>query len=115
MGERRRRESGAARPDGTSFDFQDLPAVLSSKSCLSVLALSSASSRAGPGADPSRTGKRLGRELSDYFSACRGSYQVTYRLLDEGAVGRVVRIEHRADVYWRRVEAVRLEEGNVLL
>ncbi|MGD0255790.1 MAG: type II toxin-antitoxin system RelE/ParE family toxin [Acidimicrobiales bacterium] len=48
---------------------------------------------------PERVGKPLLRELSDYRSARRGAYRIIYRLdVDEGVV-RVVRIEHRADVY----------------
>jgi mRNA interferase RelE/StbE len=52
--------------------------------------------------EPRRVGRPLQRELSDYWSARRGAYRIVYRL-DEGArVVRVVRIEHRADVYRRR-------------
>ncbi len=48
---------------------------------------------------PERVGKPLQRELSGYWSARRGAYRVVYRMLDDEHVVRVVRIEHRADVY----------------
>ncbi len=51
--------------------------------------------------NPRRVGKPLGRELTGYFSARRGTYRVVYRLLEDGAVVHVVRIEHRADTYRR--------------
>lgn len=52
--------------------------------------------------NPRRVGKPLGRELTGYFSARRGTYRVIYRLIEDDAVVHVVRIEHRADVYRRR-------------
>ncbi|HUF85646.1 MAG TPA: type II toxin-antitoxin system RelE/ParE family toxin [Acidimicrobiia bacterium] len=52
--------------------------------------------------EPERVGKPLQRELSGYRSARRGAYRIVYRLVDEESVVRVVRIEHRADVYRRR-------------
>ncbi len=52
--------------------------------------------------DPHRVGKPLGRELTGYFSARRGAYRITYRLVNDDSVVHVVRIEHRADVYRRR-------------
>ncbi|MGH3471453.1 MAG: type II toxin-antitoxin system prevent-host-death family antitoxin [Nocardioidaceae bacterium] len=52
--------------------------------------------------DPHRVGKPLGRELAGYFSARRGAYRVTYRLIEDDSVVHAVRIEHRADVYRRR-------------
>lgn len=53
----------------------------------------------GPLAEnPRRVGKRLGLELEGYYSARRGAYRVVYRIEDDCIV-RVVRIEHRADVY----------------
>ena len=48
---------------------------------------------------PERVGKPLQRELSGYWSARRGAYRVVYRMLDDEHAVRVVRIEHRADVY----------------
>lgn len=51
---------------------------------------------------PSRVGKALQRELSDYWSARRGAYRVVYRLDPDDEVVTVVRIEHRSDVYRSR-------------
>jgi mRNA-degrading endonuclease RelE of RelBE toxin-antitoxin system len=52
--------------------------------------------------DPKRVGRSLQRELAGYRSARRGAYRIIYRVIDEGSVVRVVRIEHRADVYRTR-------------
>lgn len=52
--------------------------------------------------DPPRVGKPLRHELTGYWSARRGSYRVVYRIDDERREVRVVRIEHRSDVYRRR-------------
>ena len=49
--------------------------------------------------DPHKVGKPLQRELEGYWSARRGAYRVVYRIDDEATVVRVVRIDHRADVY----------------
>lgn len=49
--------------------------------------------------DPRRVGKPLQRELTGYWSARRGAYRVVFRLDEEASVVRVVRIQHRADVY----------------
>lgn len=51
---------------------------------------------------PERVGRPLQRELVGYRSARRGAYRIVYRLLEEESVVRVVRIEHRADVYRTR-------------
>ncbi|MHB8296169.1 MAG: type II toxin-antitoxin system RelE family toxin [Acidimicrobiales bacterium] len=51
---------------------------------------------------PERVGKPLGRELTGYRSARRGDYRIVYRVLHDDMVVRVVRIEHRADVYRAR-------------
>ena len=48
---------------------------------------------------PQRVGKPLQRELAGYWSARRGAYRVIYRIEESNDVVRVVRIEHRADVY----------------
>ncbi len=54
----------------------------------------------GPLVDaPERVGKALQRELAEYRSARRGAYRVVYRLDTRTKVIRVVRIEHRSDVY----------------
>lgn len=54
----------------------------------------------GPLCDaPTRVGRPLQRELSGYYSARRGAYRVVYRIDSERREVRVVRIEHRADVY----------------
>jgi mRNA-degrading endonuclease RelE of RelBE toxin-antitoxin system len=52
--------------------------------------------------NPRRVGKPLGRELTGYFSARRGAYRVTYRLVEDDSVVHVARLEHRANVYRRR-------------
>jgi len=52
--------------------------------------------------EPERVGKPLQRELAGYRSARRGAYRIVYRLLEEESIVRVVRIEHRADVYRTR-------------
>jgi len=49
--------------------------------------------------DPERVGKPLQRELSGYRSARRGAYRVIDRVVPDDGVIRVVRIEHRSDVY----------------
>lgn len=51
---------------------------------------------------PERVGKPLQRELAGYLSARRGAYRVVYRVDRSDRVIRVVRIEHRADVYRQR-------------
>ena len=52
--------------------------------------------------EPSKVGRPLHRELSGYHSARRGAYRIVYRIdAGEHAV-RVLRIEHRADVYRSR-------------
>ena len=48
--------------------------------------------------NPHRVGKPLSLELDGYYSARRGAYRVVYRIEDDRIV-RVVRIDHRADVY----------------
>jgi mRNA-degrading endonuclease RelE of RelBE toxin-antitoxin system len=52
--------------------------------------------------EPTGVGKPLQHELSGYYSARRGAYRVVYRLDNEARTVRVVRIEHRADVYRQR-------------
>jgi mRNA-degrading endonuclease RelE of RelBE toxin-antitoxin system len=51
--------------------------------------------------NPGRVGRRLSLKLDGYLSARRGVYRVVYRIADD-AVVRVVRIDHRADLYRRR-------------
>ena len=51
---------------------------------------------------PERVGKPLQRELAGYHSARRGAYRIVYRVLRDDRIVRVVRIEHRADVYRAR-------------
>lgn len=48
---------------------------------------------------PEQVGRPLQRELAGYHSARRGAYRIVYRILHDDHVVRVVRIEHRADVY----------------
>ena len=52
--------------------------------------------------EPERVGKPLQRELLGYHSARRGAYRVIYRLDVADRSVRVVRIEHRSDVYRNR-------------
>ncbi|HEY1739088.1 MAG TPA: type II toxin-antitoxin system RelE/ParE family toxin [Acidimicrobiia bacterium] len=52
--------------------------------------------------DPYRVGKALQRELGAYHSARRGAYRAVYRIAEGDGTVRVVRIEHRADVYRNR-------------
>lgn len=51
--------------------------------------------------NPARVGKPLMLELEGYLSARRGAYRIVYRIEEDRAV-RVVRIDHRADVYRSR-------------
>jgi mRNA interferase RelE/StbE len=53
-------------------------------------------------AEPNRVGKPLTLELDGYRAARRGSYRVIYRIDEDKHVVRVLRIEHRADVYRSR-------------
>jgi len=53
----------------------------------------------GPLLEPSRVGKPLTRQLAGYWSARRGAYRVIYAIDDDAQLVRVVRIQHRADVY----------------
>jgi mRNA interferase RelE/StbE len=46
-----------------------------------------------------RVGRPLLRELAGYDSARRGAYRIIYRIVVEDHIVRVVRIEHRSDVY----------------
>ena len=48
---------------------------------------------------PEKVGKPLRYELEGYWSARRGAYRIVYRLDHNAHTVRVVRIEHRADVY----------------
>jgi mRNA interferase RelE/StbE len=52
--------------------------------------------------ESTRVGKPLQRELAVYWSARRGSHRVIYRIDDARHEVRVVRIEHRSDVYRAR-------------
>lgn len=49
--------------------------------------------------EPQRVGKPLQRELEGYWSARRGAYRLVYRIDDEASTMRVVRVDHRADIY----------------
>lgn len=51
--------------------------------------------------NPQRVGKPLLLDLAGYLCARRGAYRVLYRVEDPDIV-RVVRIDHRADVYRAR-------------
>ena len=52
--------------------------------------------------EPERVGRPLLRELAGYHSARRGAYRIIYRIIVEDHVVRVVRVEHRSDVYRNR-------------
>jgi mRNA interferase RelE/StbE len=52
--------------------------------------------------DPKRLGKPLGDDLAGFLVARRGSYRIVYELLPEIRTVKVVRIEHRTDVYRSR-------------
>lgn len=52
--------------------------------------------------EPERVGRTLLRELADYRSARRGAYRIIYRIVVDDRSVRVVRIEHRSDVYGDR-------------
>lgn len=51
--------------------------------------------------NPSRVGRQLGLELEGYLGARRGVYRIIYRVENDRFV-RVVRIDHRADIYRSR-------------
>jgi mRNA-degrading endonuclease RelE of RelBE toxin-antitoxin system len=51
---------------------------------------------------PQQVGKPLQRELGGYHVARRGAYRIIYRLDSQSHTVRVVRIEHRSDVYRQR-------------
>lgn len=48
---------------------------------------------------PKRVGHPLQRELAGLWAARRGPYRIVYEVDEERNQIRVVRIEHRADVY----------------
>lgn len=48
---------------------------------------------------PHRVGHPLQRELAGLWSARRGSYRVVYEIDDGAGEVRVLRIDHRSDVY----------------
>ncbi len=52
--------------------------------------------------NPKRVGHRLHRELEGLWSARRGAYRVVFDLDDDVKTIRVLRIDHRADVYRAR-------------
>jgi mRNA-degrading endonuclease RelE of RelBE toxin-antitoxin system len=47
--------------------------------------------------EPLRVGKPLRRELEGMYSARRGVYRIIYEVIDTEI--RVLRIDHRADIY----------------
>lgn len=52
--------------------------------------------------NPHRLSKQLQAELAGWRVARRGSYRVTFQILDHDRVLLVGRIDHRADIYRRR-------------
>ena len=54
----------------------------------------------GPLAEnPHRVGAPLSAPLEGQYEAVRGSYRVTYRIVEAQVVVEVVRVAHRSDVY----------------
>jgi len=51
---------------------------------------------------PRRIGHPLQRELTGLWAARRGPYRVVYEIEDDPPAVRVVRIDHRVDVYRQR-------------
>ncbi len=49
--------------------------------------------------DPRRVGHLLRRELAGLWSARRGAYRIAYEIDDAATMIRVLRIDHRADIY----------------
>jgi len=49
--------------------------------------------------DPKRAGHRLRGELEGLWAARRGPYRVVYEIEGRGREVRVLRIDHRVDVY----------------
>jgi len=49
--------------------------------------------------DPKRVGHRLREELEGRWAARRGPYRVDYEIEERAREVRVLRIDHRADVY----------------
>lgn len=49
--------------------------------------------------DPKRVGHRLPGELEGLWAARRGPYRVVYEIEEPAREVRVLRIDHRADVY----------------
>jgi mRNA interferase RelE/StbE len=52
--------------------------------------------------NPARVGHPLQRELEGLWSARRGPYRIVYEIDDPSRSVRVLRIDHRADVYRSR-------------
>ncbi len=50
-------------------------------------------------AHPRRVGKPLRRELAGSFSARRGPYRILYDIDDATQTVRILRVDHRSDVY----------------
>jgi len=51
---------------------------------------------------PHRVGGPLTRSLTGLWSARRGAYRILYEINDATRIVRVVRVDHRADVYRAR-------------
>ncbi|MEJ7707740.1 MAG: type II toxin-antitoxin system RelE/ParE family toxin [Nocardioidaceae bacterium] len=51
---------------------------------------------------PLKVGKPLGRELAGSFSARRGPYRILYDIDDSTQSVKVLRVDHRSDVYRAR-------------
>jgi mRNA-degrading endonuclease RelE of RelBE toxin-antitoxin system len=52
--------------------------------------------------DPYGVGHRLHRELAGLWAARRGPYRVVYEIDDPAKEVRILRVDHRADVYRSR-------------
>jgi mRNA interferase RelE/StbE len=49
--------------------------------------------------DPHRVGHRLRRELEGLWAARRGPYRVVYEIHEQARAVRILRVDHRADIY----------------
>ncbi len=49
--------------------------------------------------NPQRVGAPLHVPFGGLYKAARGSYRVTYRIVDQQVLVEVVRVAHRSDVY----------------
>jgi mRNA interferase RelE/StbE len=54
----------------------------------------------GPLAEnPQRVGHPLNAPFQGQYTACRASYRITYRILEDQVLVEIVRVAHRSDLY----------------